>query len=476
MPSKPNGTSKLLPPENESKKKKNAAATTAKVTSSERPQSSFAHLVVPAMVALLAFAVGVAVPPFLMWMRLIEPTSSRMFERRILTGNNNDVVGRSDQNTPRYPCTSTRLEEYLHAEFVPGFHIICLEVAADNLNVQTYQGGLRSKQIDLTFAMPVAWDALKTELMQALNVRSADDMHQPWAFFAPHGQRVLDETEDEDQVGSLSLSLASQLGMVLLYQGGQFLWPGVRVGFQRHVDLYSIMPVGSPDFPNKNTTVTLETLSLKPLVLSVQGFLTPEECQYIQDKATPTMKYSDVVLMDHDKGRPASDFRTSQTTFLSATSDDTLTDIDYRTASLVRIARNHQEPVQLLRYGKTEKYSAHHDFFSPELYQSDASTLRLIQNGRRNRMVTVFWYLSDVAEGGHTVFPRSDGARESSPEDCESGLKVRPETGKVIIFYSMTFDGSTDPNSLHGACPVKEGIKWAANKWVWNEPMRYVRP
>ena len=28
--------------------------------------------------------------------------------------------------------------------------------------------------------------------------------------------------------------------------------------------------------------------------------------------------------------------------------------------------------------------------------------------------------------------------------------------------------------SLHGGCPVEEGVKWAANKWVWNAPMRYV--
>ena len=86
-------------------------------------------------------------------------------------------------------------------------------------------------------------------------------------------------------------------------------------------------------------------------------------------------------------------------------------------------------------------------------------------------MATVFWYLTDVAEGGETVFPRVDkGPAPPNGQTFHHGLKVKPERGKVIIFYSMTFDGELDPYSLHGAAPVKEGIKWAANKWIWNMP------
>lgn len=66
--------------------------------------------------------------------------------------------------------------------------------------------------------------------------------------------------------------------------------------------------------------------------------------------------------MDKDKGRPASDFRTSQTTFLPS-NHKAIIDIDYRTASLVRVPRNHQENVQVLRYGVGEHYDSHHDFF-----------------------------------------------------------------------------------------------------------------
>ena len=53
---------------------------------------------------------------------------------------------------------------------------------------------------------------------------------------------------------------------------------------------------------------------------------------------------------------------------------------------------------------------------------------------------------------------------------CESGLKVKPEAGKVAMFYSLRADGQYDDLSLHGACPVIAGTKAAANKWVWNAP------
>jgi prolyl 4-hydroxylase len=55
----------------------------------------------------------------------------------------------------------------------------------------------------------------------------------------------------------------------------------------------------------------------------------------------------------------------------------------------------------------------------------------------------------------------------------DNGLQVKPEKGKVIIFYNMLPSGEVDPYSLHAACPVKHGTKWAANKWVWNAPSQF---
>ena len=165
----------------------------------------------------------------------------------------------------------------------------------------------------------------------------------------------------------------------------------------------------------------------------------------------------------------ASEWRTSQSTFLNSINDEVLSDIDDRVASLTRIPKSHGEYVQVLRYGPGEKYDAHHDYFDPKLYRNDANTLNLIEYGKKNRFATVFWYLTDVTEGGETVFPREGGRRPpGNYGDCNVGLKVRPRKGKVIIFYSLDARGVMDEYSLHGACRVGEGnVKWAANKWIW---------
>lgn len=198
--------------------------------------------------------------------------------------------------------------------------------------------------------------------------------------------------------------------------------------------------------------------------------------------AEPFMEYSQVTLMDKDEGRPASDFRTSQSTFLEAGRDVILNALEDRTASLTRIPKNHQEFTQVLRYQHGEQYLAHLDWFDKQMYQNDEYTLELIQHGKRNRLATVFWYLSNVEQGGETAFPLAtvhstgtNGTDSTTTNNTTTTmLQVKPEKGKVIIFYSLLANGTGDPLSLHGAHPVKEGIKWAANKWIWNAPMDFV--
>lgn len=381
---------------------------------------------------------------------------------------------------PLFPCTEDVLSNYWHDHPVPGMHMVCLEPMVFNqVNFTFYKGSVRQVSSQITASLPLPWVETLEPLLQAqLDLPAVGSSPaQPWAVFSPNGVRLVTAggggTTETNNIGQIAASIIQQ-GLVLVFQGGQFVWPGVRIGFLRTIDLYSTMPSSSSQHDlaihtsssssTKPTTATLETLSLSPLILSVKGFLSTDECDHIRAKASPSMRYSEVVLMDHDAGRPASDFRTSQTTFLHSDRDDIFVDLDYRTASLVRVPRNHQEPVQVLRYGRGEKYSAHADYFEAALYRNDANTQQLIKGGVRNRMSTVFWYLTDVEAGGETVFPRFNGSQESSMDDCDNGLKVKPERGKVIIFYSMKPDGTEDPASLHGACPVKDGIKWAANK------------
>ena len=47
-----------------------------------------------------------------------------------------------------------------------------------------------------------------------------------------------------------------------------------------------------------------------------------------------------------------------------------------------------------------------------------------------------------------------------------SVISVKPEKGDALLFFSLHLDATTDANSLHGSCPVIEGEKWSATKWI----------
>lgn len=49
------------------------------------------------------------------------------------------------------------------------------------------------------------------------------------------------------------------------------------------------------------------------------------------------------------------------------------------------------------------RYDTHHDFFDYRLYKNDPGTMHLIQNGHRNRMITVLWCVGRGWDGPRQV-------------------------------------------------------------------------
>ena len=63
-------------------------------------------------------------------------------------------------------------------------------------------------------------------------------------------------------------------------------------------------------------------------------------------------------------------------------------------------------------------------------------------------------YLSDVAAGGYTAFPHL-------------GVSATPRKNDAIFWYNLKpEDGTGEGSTLHAGCPVLEGTKWVANKWI----------
>ncbi|XP_060673100.1 probable prolyl 4-hydroxylase 3 [Ziziphus jujuba] len=204
-----------------------------------------------------------------------------------------------------------------------------------------------------------------------------------------------------------------------------------------------------------------EILSWEPRAFIYHNFLSKEECEYLIGLAKPHMAKSTVV--DSATGRSKdSRVRTSSGMFLKRGRDKIIRDIEKRIADFTFIPVEHGEGLQVLHYEVGQKYDAHFDYFLDEFNT---------KNGGQ-RIATLLMYLSDVEEGGETVFPSAKGNISSVPwwdelSECgKKGLAVKPKMGNALLFWSMRPDATLDPSSLHGGCPVIKGNKWSSTKWM----------
>ncbi|GAB4828381.1 Probable prolyl 4-hydroxylase 3 [Ancistrocladus abbreviatus] len=205
----------------------------------------------------------------------------------------------------------------------------------------------------------------------------------------------------------------------------------------------------------------IEILSWEPRAFIYHNFLSKEECEYLIDLSKPHMVKSTVV--DSKTGQSKdSRVRTSSGMFLKRGRDKNIRDIEKRIADFTFIPVEHGEGLQVLHYEEGQKYEPHYDYFLDEFNT---------KNGGQ-RMATVLMYLSDVEEGGETVFPAAQGNFSSVPwwnelSECgKKGLSVKPKMGDALLFWSMRPDATLDPSSLHGGCPVIKGNKWSCTKWM----------
>ncbi|KAJ0086892.1 hypothetical protein Patl1_09481 [Pistacia atlantica] len=222
-----------------------------------------------------------------------------------------------------------------------------------------------------------------------------------------------------------------------------------------------------------------EVISWEPRAFIYHNFLSKAECDYLINLAKPHMAKSTVV--DSKTGRSKdSRVRTSSGMFLRRGQDKVIRNIEKRIAdfsfipvvglSIHEIAlfkltlhsTEHGEGLQVLHYEVGQKYDAHYDYFLDEFNT---------KNGGQ-RIATLLMYLSDVEEGGETVFPAAKANFSSVPwwnelSECgKQGLSIKPKMGDALLFWSMRPDATLDPSSLHGGCPVITGNKWSSTKWM----------
>lgn len=185
----------------------------------------------------------------------------------------------------------------------------------------------------------------------------------------------------------------------------------------------------------------------KDEIYEFKNFLSDEECLYIINKSRPLIKKSKVI---GEKGKNVDDnnFRTSSNTFLKDEDDEIIKQISERIEKKISINKDHFEDLQVVHYQGGEQYKPHWDACVGE-GRCDS----FLKKGG-DRYATFILYLNDDFDAGETEFPKLN-------------KKVKPEKGKVVLFFNLNDDNKTyKENSLHAGLPPENGEKWMCNKWI----------
>jgi len=251
-------------------------------------------------------------------------------------------------------------------------------------------------------------------------------------------------------------------------------------------------------------SIYLEVLSLEPRVFDVFNFFNQEESKELVDRAIAEKSESHRIKRSTTGAgdKAVNSKRTSESGF--DTHGKTALKIKRRCFSALGFDEyidSHGDGLQILRYNVSKAYNSHLDWIDDPTGQLRHNFDSAGTGG--NRFATILLYMSDLSEhdGGETVFPR--GVPEQIPKEervtkqqaleelrasergsilktgsweeeltalCRSQLSVRPHSARAVLFYSQHPNGAVDKASLHGACPVLNDQKYAANLWVWNTP------
>jgi len=270
-----------------------------------------------------------------------------------------------------------------------------------------------------------------------------------------------------------------------------WMWPKYKPG-----TTWEILDV---DVPDKSKPIRVTALSDNPSVFRVANFMTAEEAEKLihattaggYEPSTTGFNSDDIFYNETDRN-----------SYQAQDDEGPLAmRIKRRAFDVLRLKFNERvaEGFSLLRYHPGEAYIPHTDWFDEE---DDEKFNFWPDQGGTNRFVTFFLYLSDVEHGGWTVFPDTPPAPDqikpggpggpryttrefrnsiginnktflgSMIKECEveNNLKIWPDKGSAIFFYNQSPEGILDGATVHSACPVYKGVKYAANLWVWNQP------
>jgi prolyl 4-hydroxylase len=195
--------------------------------------------------------------------------------------------------------------------------------------------------------------------------------------------------------------------------------------------------------PTKGRGFADKTDDWDPPVI-VDSVLTPDECSYIIDKATPLFTRSGVVGSSFPDST-----RTSETAWIDK-SDPIAQKVFQKVLELTGKSIENCENLQVVRYQPGTYYKAHHD----SCCDDSEGCLGFAKEGGQ-RVATLLIYLNSEFTDGETHFPD------------HGELRLKADPGSAIFFRPLARDvNKCHPKALHAGLPISTGIKYVCNVWV----------
>ncbi|CAF0977447.1 unnamed protein product [Adineta ricciae] len=194
----------------------------------------------------------------------------------------------------------------------------------------------------------------------------------------------------------------------------------------------------------------------QPAIFLFHDVISDAEIAEIKSLASPKLQRAVVRDFVTDTFKPA-DYRISKSAWLRNDDSPVVARLSRLIGAITNLNMITAEDLQIANYGVGGHYEPHFDFARKS--EKDAfSSL-----GVGNRIATWLTYMTDVEQGGATVFPIVGG-------------HLKPKKGSAAFWYNLYASGEGDYNTRHAACPVLIGNKWVANKWIHERGQEFRRP
>ena len=250
-----------------------------------------------------------------------------------------------------------------------------------------------------------------------------------------------------------------------------------------------------------------ERLEWQPPLIKVHNFLTDGEIEHIVERVAPMMmtaqhQHQHAHESPSDAKQPdlegihapqSPDMSTNSTSPLWTGTvqhwhDAVMKRIQRRLARLTMFPEVHSEDLLLQREtpGSTER-DAHADGIDEHKFRFRNGSTAYSHLSGRQRIATVLVFLSNVEEGGDTIFPyagKTDvqakkmhdsdallggglassrhSRKHASRSKCHmwNVLRVKPKRGDAVFFYNLDTENRFSSSTSYTACPVAVGTKW----------------